>query len=304
VGLALGGARLQGPQGGDASSSAERTRGPECWELLGLEQPSWSDLGLRGAESGWPIHAKDLGDKDKRIDFDKLEHLPVAHAETSKIWRQERRWLEDDDMYKDVPVKGADGAPGARLKSEWVERLEEVHVIRKIPRNQVRGWVKMFAVPEVRKQRFRPIKFTQNINEVLDKSTLRKVGFPSKQDICGFVYQGEWMLAFDFAAYYDQFILDRVIGRRSCFRHGKDYYCLNTLAMGQRQAVEIAEAATGVLIDFKRKSKVARSIIDNVIFVGTRDQVIADGKEFVRMNPSLEHCHLCFFSASFFVSFF
>jgi len=52
--------------------------------------------------------------------------------------------------------------------------------------------------------------------------------------------------------------------------------------MGQRQAVEVAQAITEVLIDFEdRKCKVAHGVIDNVIFVGSEEAVRHDAQRFI-----------------------
>jgi hypothetical protein len=139
----------------------------------------------------------------------------------------------------------------------------------------------MFAVPEPAKKRFRSIKHTRMANDILDHSTVMPIRFPSKQDICGLVHHGDCFIALDFAAYYDQFTYSAEVGSRFCFRHGSRYFRLNTLAMGQRQAVEVAACMTARLLDFGPRSTVA-SIIDNVIFVGSREDVIRDATLFVQ----------------------
>jgi hypothetical protein len=138
----------------------------------------------------------------------------------------------------------------------------------------------MFTVPEPAKQRFRPIKFTKDVNDILGKDTLLPLHFPSKQDICDLVHKGECFISLDFSSYYDQFEYAPEIGARFCFRHGTKYFRLNTLAMGQRQAVEVAACTTARLLDFGPKSSTA-SIIDNVIFVGSRHEVVNDARRFI-----------------------
>lgn len=158
--------------------------------------------------------------------------------------------------------------------------LKQFGVAVEVPRCEVRGWVKVFAVPEPAKRRFRPIKHTVDVNEALGKDTLMRITFPTKSEICSLVHAGECFISLDFAAYYDQFTYSKDVGRRFCFRSGSKFYRLQTLAMGQRQAVEVAATATARFLDFDKRST-SKSIIDNVIFVGSRDDVIHDATIFV-----------------------
>jgi hypothetical protein len=50
--------------------------------------------------------------------------------------------------------------------------------------------------------------------------------------------------------------------------------------MGQRQAVDIAQAATDAIVDFKHEAQAQLSVIDNVLFVGSGDQCAADAGTF------------------------
>lgn len=90
------------------------------------------------------------------------------------------------------------------------------------------------------------------------------------------------MIALDFAAYYHQFELAEDVGRRMCFSWNQRFYRLKRLAMGQRQSVDVACAATARFLDFEHKSRRVSSIIDNVLFIGKRDDVIEDAWTFVR----------------------
>jgi hypothetical protein len=139
----------------------------------------------------------------------------------------------------------------------------------------------MFTVPELSKKRLRPIKHTFVANKALGKETLLPCPLPTKQQICNLVHHGEVMVSFDFASYFDAFRYSDEVSKLFCFRHANRLYRLKTLAMGQRQAVEVAQAATELLIDFPKSCR-ALAYIDNVIFVGSRDQVLRDASEFVR----------------------
>ena len=256
----------------------EWARQPGCLAPLGARQPGWSEvLGAAAlhASSTWKLHAKRV----PTIDLAKVAQLSGGVA-SLEVFQQERGWLEDGGRYEKVPIKNARGTPSARLSDEWIEQMLDVAMIKEVQRGEVSGHVRMFVVPEPAKQRFRPIKHTVDVNDILGKETLRPLRFPTKLDICDLVHRGECFIALDFSAYYDQIKYAEEIGRRFCFRQGSRYFRLNTLAMGQRQAVGVADSVTARLVDFGPES-VVRTIIDNVIFVGSREQVVRDATIFV-----------------------
>jgi hypothetical protein len=227
-----------------------------------------------GSET-WKLHVKDV----PRLSLDAVEAMSGGEVSLADL-RHVRGWLEDDARYGAVAVKGSRGAPTTKMSDEWIGLLQQHGVVKEVARQEVRGWVHMFAVPEPAKQRFRPIKHTRDVNDAVGKETLMELRFPTKHEICDLVHHGECFIALDFAAYFDQFEYSATVGSRFCFRRGKRYYRLNTLAMGQRQAVEVAACTTARLLDFAPRSKTA-SIIDNVIFVGSRADVVRDATIFV-----------------------
>lgn len=224
----------------------------------------------------WPIHAKKIG----RLYLDGIAALPGSSS-TLDAWLHELQWLRSDDRYRAVPIRDHNNIPRARYKSVWMKWLQECGVVAPISPDQIRGHVKMFAVLEPAKKRFRSIKHTELINVHCGRETLTPCSFPTKSDISKFVAAGEFFIALDFAAMYDQFELSDEVSSRMCFMHNGNYYRLKTLAMGQRQAVEIANSATQRILDFPRRSKACHSIIDNVIFVGARDDVVHDAWTFI-----------------------
>jgi hypothetical protein len=96
------------------------------------------------------------------------------------------------------------------------------------------------------------------------------------------VNSGTHMAQHDLAGWFDQIPYAPNIARRFCFRFNNVCYSLTCLAMGARCSVHVASAFTWRLLDFKRCSKEVRIVIDNVIFVGSREDVIADSIEFRR----------------------
>ena len=192
------------------------------------------------------------------------------------------RWLRDASMYASFPKKNAYRCPKADMSHGDVLELEKFGIVKKIARSEVKGFCKMFNVVEHFKKRRRPIKNTIDINDFFGKETLRKFKFIGKTEICNLVNEGTHFVQFDFTAWYDQLRYGPGVGEFFCFRSGGHYYCLDRLAMGQRQAVETAQAITEVLIDFPdRKCKIGRGVIDNVIFAGSYEDVLHDAKRFI-----------------------
>ena len=238
----------------------------------------------------WPIHVKPV----TKANHDAIESLPgVEGSTTVEVWVVARRWLEDDNIYAEnnVPVRGAEGLPCARYQQRWIDALVEHGVIEQIRDRSVRGHVLLYAIPEPQKQRFRAIMHTKDINDSCGRDTLLPCVFPTKFDIAAGVHDGEWSVSLDFAAYYYQFQLAPAVGNRMCFRFNGRAYALRREAMGQRQAVGVAVAATNRLLDFQHRSTSVKSIIDNVLFTGSKDAVIDDACEFIerckRVNATL-----------------
>lgn len=212
-----------------------------------------------------------------------LVGLPgIPGSTTAELLLEEMKWLSDDAMYemRGVPLRSSRGAPVANYKEEWMKRLLQVGIICKIPDSEVRGWTRMYAIPEPAKERFRSIMHTEEINDNCEVTS--NATFPTKIDIASVVHAGPKMLYVDFSAYYYQFQLSEMVGRRMCFSWNNNMYRLCRLPMGQRQAVGIANAATQRLLDFPKQSKRTMSIIDNVIFTGETDDIVEDAWTFVQ----------------------
>jgi hypothetical protein len=226
--------------------------------------------------AGLPLHVKDV----PRIKLDAMNGLAASEKALAE-WRDARRWLDDVSKYAAVPRRSANGTPAANLSADDVATLRKFGVVKEVRRCDVQGWTKMFAVPEFAKARRRPIRHTFVVNDALGKETAPPCSFPSKSDVCSLVNSGTHFIALDFAAYYDQFEYSEDVGKLFCFRSGKKFCRLTTLAMGQRQAVGVAAAATHLLLDFEKRSR-ALELIDNVIFAGSREDVLHDAACYIQ----------------------
>lgn len=209
---------------------------------------------------------------------------------TRAAWEHERRWLEDEQAYiaEGLVARTADGCPQHNMREGDVALMEEVGVIERVGRKEVRSHVQMFLHDEPAKGRYRPIRNCAEFNGVTTRDVCSKAEMARKADIVQLAAGGgrdtaeeRWMLMLDFAAYYDQIgLVSAAVRNLFCFRDGNKYYRLTTLPMGIRIAVGVAGALTALLLDFGPQS-VVRSIIDNVVFVGTREQVLRDAAIFV-----------------------
>ena len=208
--------------------------------------------------------------------------MPCKSEQSASNLKTSLPWLHDATRYEDgMPRRDARGCPRAKMPHDFVLQLEKHGVVRPIRRCEVRGHVAMFTVTEYFKKRFRPIKHTREINDVFGKESLRKCKLVSKDQICHLVNKGSHFAQFDFMAWFDQLKYGPGVGEFCCFRSEGKFYCLDRLAMGQRQAVEVAQAVTEYLLDFPERRCVAHAVIDNVIFVGSFDDVRHDAEIFV-----------------------
>lgn len=228
---------------------------------------------------GYTLHAKHLATR-----LDVMKALGIATTpEVLENMRHEMLWLSASSRYDKVPVKDKRGIPQARLRTDHIKTLLEHGLIRRISPDKIRGHVRIFLHPEHSKNRFRPIRFTQDINTFCGRDTLRPCVIPSKADIVPSVLKGRYMILLDLKAMFDQFELSEEVGEKMCFRQGNRFYCLKVMAMGQRQAVGVANAAMKCLLDFPKRSVLCDTIIDNVRFLGnTPEEVIHDATIFIR----------------------
>ena len=183
----------------------------------------------------WPIHAKDV----TNIDFDAVAQLSgVKGSTTAATWEAKRGWLEDDGRYAEhgVPIRTSIGTPTANYRAHWIERLLETGVIEQIRGKHVRGHTRIYGRPEPAKERVRALMHTVDINDACGADTIDHPRFPTKLTIAEAVHDGEWMVALDFAAFYDQFKLAPEVGSRMCFRWNRRFFRLCKLApVGRRR---------------------------------------------------------------------
>lgn len=273
-------ADTSGPSGGSAFPDAalfHAALSPEWTQL-----PSWEDiLGAtphrESLPRNAPLHVKAV----PRINIQRVRELYTASPSTKADFEEITGWLSDDNFYAAVPVCTAADILETKISNADIKKLEEHGIVERIIPSLVRGPAKVFKVPEPAKNRWRPIKHTYLINEVLGKDSLPPCHMATKRDIVNMVHSGSHFISLDFAAYYDQFELSEEVSHRICFKKGNKFYRVCTLAMGQRQAVPVAARTTAMFLDIPGCRSTTNSVIDNVIFIGSEEDVLQDAKAFV-----------------------
>ena len=196
---------------------------------------------------------------------------------TADILRADLRWLEDPTMYARVKPRPARTA--SYFSAADVAAMLETGKISPAPVTSDRtvpGSVNAFWVAEPKKRRRRPI-FEALSNRDLGKETLRQLRHLSRaQTHAQAKGGGLYSLSFDLAGFYDALPLSPEVRQFFRFRIHKILYELNCLAMGQRQACEVAQAVCDAICDFPRPDVVQlATYIDNIRFISSCPRALA-----------------------------
>jgi hypothetical protein len=226
------------------------------------------------------LHAKPVAGT---VSFSALLDLPSHDSSVREECRHQLRWLTDVTRYSAVPRRDPDDIPEARLSDDDIEAMLRVGHIMKVDRSFVQGGVRMFTVPELAKNRRRAIKWTRDANDVLPSAERgHEVRMATKTQIVKLVHGGSHFAALDLAAWFDQLPYHRDVSRLFCFKHKGQFYSLPVCSMGSRVSVSVASAVTWQLLNFQRRSARCEIVIDNIIFVGSAEDVLHDVLEFRR----------------------
>jgi hypothetical protein len=205
-----------------------------------------------------PYHIKNVSP----LNQDQLEQLP-ASEETVNRWRTAKKWLTEPYTKMTRPGKFVE----ADLDEAAVTKMLDCgHCVAFDP-SEVKGVVRIFPVPEVQKHRQRIIKHTADLNDLYQRDTLMGTKFLSRQSLIDSVRKGRFAITLDFAAWFDEFELGERVRCYFGFTFKGRTYVLTRLAMGQRQAVDIAAAATDLIMDFPCVGVYRDAHVDNVRFI-------------------------------------
>ena len=236
------------------------------------QAPSWSQMGLEFTKD--PLHLKHV----LALNRDELEKLLTEGSDLWKRWMYVRKWITE-------PQEGV--ARGrtveAQLTLDEVRMFVQVGQCEETTADQVRSTVNIFPTPEPFKHRRRVIKHTKAFNERFGKESLVGVKLLRAKELVDTVHDGEYAITLDFSSWFDQHLLDEGVRPDFCFfAHGK-WYRLTRLPMGMRQAVDIAQTATEILISFDCPKGVrVDAYVDNIRFLGnSRAEVIEAAREFI-----------------------
>ena len=238
------------------------------------QQPKWSQLGL--AFPNDPLHLKNV----QPLTLSVVDEMAKAlrDPELTTRWFKVRKWIT-------VPQPGLPRgrAVEAALTPDEVALMVEVGQAEHTTFTEVRSMCIIFPVPELMKSRRRVIKHTKWFNDTYGRDTLTGTKLLRTKDLVQSVHDGKYAITLDFSAYFDQFELDGKIRPDFCFPAGGKWYRLTRLPMGMRQAVDVAQTVTEILLDFDRPAGIrADSYVDNVRFLGNNlEELIATAAKFI-----------------------
>ena len=256
--------------------------GPDGPTIVGDRAPSSSDLGLVEKGKQLPLHIKPVAGA---IDID--ARVPCATPGIWDRWIDARGWLNDEAKYAGLQATGP--PPTAKLSNKEVEILASHGSVAPLPVGwAVKGHVNIFGMPEhigTEKARRRVIKEAITINDGTDRSTLLGFRAPTRAWLRAAVFRGKWVLCLDAAAFFDQFKYASIITRLMVFKSkdGRLWRSL-LLAMGQRQASDVAQALMAVLRDFHHAEGCTSDFsADNIRFVAdSYDAIMKTALEFIQ----------------------
>jgi len=257
------------------------------------QQPKWEQLGIDVPR--FPLHIKNV----TPINYGALEAIDVQDESLREKWRRAKRWITEPQA----------GIP--RTSCTEAAFTEEEHKLfqscgQSVPTEakRVRATVNIFFRPEQAKERSRVIKHTKAFNDAFGRETLLGTTLLNTKQNTRAVHHGEWAVTLDMSAWFDQFALGEDVSPDFCYMFKGKWHELKRLPMGMRQAVDIAHTAMEILTSFKTgpsvlafstssasspsslSSSPSSSVrkdkyIDNVRFLGTREEVIDAAATFI-----------------------
>ena len=223
-----------------------------------------------------PLHNKNV----PTINLDAMDALdaPVAAKD---LWTKMKEWLTNPEKYRMVPRDTSD--PRLKISRADAKAMIGTGKLVRCAREDVLNFVNFFTVEEIEKGRRRAIEHPVTINDTLDRST---TVLPTREDIELQSTAGACAIPVDFQSWFDQLPLDPAVQPRfGVMGNDGSCYMLTRLPMGFRHAPAVAVAATDLIRSMNTCS--SQSCIDNVRFVGNREEVIAETKRFMERVKSV-----------------
>lgn len=245
-----------------------RAHDVDVMEFLGVRCPSAAVV-WEGRHAELPLHQKMV----TPIRVAEVSRLSCASPAVAATWERAKLWLSDPALYAGVRHQGR--LPKPRLVEGDMEKMMEAGVIRQFD-GTPEGAIRIFTVPELHKARRRPIKWPEEINEVCGRHTLQPMVVISRAQVRKQVRAGDFAMVVDMRQWFDQIPLDVGVQQFFCCDGGERYgqCALTRLAMGQRQATEVATAITARLLDFPHPGVTIAYAADNMRFLGRDREVL------------------------------
>ena len=159
----------------------------------------------------------------------------------------------------------------ARTTPARAQQLIEAGILEPCPHDEVEGFIIVFEVLELFKQRYRIIQETRLANKHMPDAG--DVSFTALMQRRQLVHKGDFAVERDFMSYYHQFTFSEAVRRFNCVRvrheDGSTHlYRLCVGPTGQKHMVYVACMTTDLLLAFDKMSAALDTQIDNILFVG------------------------------------
>lgn len=228
------------------------------------------------------LHVKPL--PHGRLNLDALRALSGSQASLDMLNRG-LRYVEDPTCYSPhLPHMSRRRARKGLLTGNHTALLLEYDHVEPVHPRQVRCWASIFGVPEYDKGRIRAIQDTHIINELCPDAP--RVYFTPLESVFQLVHSGPVGAAIDFTSFYPQIPLHPEVRNFHCMLMqvpGCDPahpvyqpYRMKVAPTGQKHIVYTAVSITNRLLDFPLQGGAKDAYIDNVLFVGPKEGVVAD----------------------------
>jgi hypothetical protein len=188
-----------------------------------------------------------------------------------------RDYVEEAALYaKYLPPRTARDVPVARVPDHRMMTYVNAGLLEAVQPGDVKGYSIVFEVPELAKSRFRVIQHTKDVNTYLPDAL--PVSFTPLADRRRLVHMGSHGAELDFMAYYHHFELSPEVRNYHCVRvrmadGSTKLFRMTVAPTGQKHIVHLGCATTDLLLDFDHQSIASDSQIDNVLFVGSAEDV-------------------------------
>ena len=248
--------------------------------------PSWAEIGVAKAlvekTHEVRLHAKAV----PKVDLGYLTDL-AKNTPYQELWKEKVKLLRDPEAYADVKLTEIGGFG---LDHIHFEKFEEIGFCESLPEGEEpKGGAKIFGVSEWKVdersareyERIRGITWCYDVNR--DMRDVDGISLAGPTQVHQAVHAGSHTWAVDCSSWFSHFELGERVRNYFVFRHQGRLYRWVRLAMGQRQACDIAHLALPIL-QFKLVEEPYHSLgyIDNCKLSGSKETLERAGLEFVR----------------------